>query len=192
MTRRPLDYYVLGGVASFGWLDSDTPFRTPDMPRMFDKRQGYGLSGAHLFYRGLDLSNFSAIHHVVTRDIDRFCRTDPDYLAFHAMLMELPTSNLAFPSKDIVHPILADVGVRSVVIVNHLAWAQTGDGRWTKEVRYSTNNPLKQALNKAFGATTRPVAKTEDEKRLQQLGDKLAAQKMAYEALGRRPVPTTP
>jgi hypothetical protein len=188
MRRRPVDYFVLAGVPSFGVLDSAQPFRTPDMPRMFDKRQGYGLSGAHLFYRGLDLSNFSAVMHVVTRDIDRFVRTDLDYLAFHALLMQLPKTNVTFKSLDIQHPILLDVGIKSVVVVNHLAFTQTGDGQWTKEVRFSTNNPLKPIIAKAFGTTTRPVAQTEDEKRVQALGDQVAAQRQAYEALGTRPV----
>jgi hypothetical protein len=186
--RRSEDFYTLNGVAHPGILDSHEPFRSADRPRMFDKRTGYGVDSAYLVYRGLDLSNFSSIFHVAMRpgqDISAFLANDPEWLAFAVLLLPPPkgVGQRGVPVFDIRHPILQDVQCDRVTIVNDMAWKQTGHGIWTKEIRFSVYRPLKPVLNTPFAKTKRPVAKTADEKRLQQLGDQQADLAKEYESI---------
>jgi hypothetical protein len=181
--RRALDYFILAGVRSPGILDPREPFRTPDDPRMFDKRQGYGLSGALLIYRGRDLSNFSAIIQLYPPggDIEKYLDTDPEWRVFKALIDKVPTTRVQFPMYSIVHAYLRECLVKDVVVVNQMAVKQAEPGMWVKEVRFSTNHPLKAMLAKPFGKTGVPVPVTAKEKEFDSLANAIALRRAAGE-----------
>jgi hypothetical protein len=175
-TRRITDFFVLGGAASPGLLDWQRPFPGLNDPRMFDKRMGYGISEAWLFFRGLDLTTFSARFHVYVRDIDEFIATDADWQKFAAVVRgnKKIWGTGKSPSLQIVHFIPNELDVYSVVVTDERAWEQTSPGKWTKEIAMQKQGKPRPVLQKQFGALDRPKAQTSQEKSIQALGDQLA------------------
>ena len=139
---REFDKFKVAGVLSPGLLDPDEPFPGADDPELFDVRRGMFISRAFLYYKGDDLSNFAARVHVYppTGNIEDWLRDDPEWKAFKPLIDRRPNrwgvvtaqTNIAL---DIQHPILADLGIRSIVRINRVAWKQTQPGRWTSEIR---------------------------------------------------------
>lgn len=131
----PQDYFVLAGQRSPGVCD----FVGADSPRRWDERRGYGLSGATVVFRGIGLSEFKARLRLYNS------QDWSNWHAFRGLLQRPPTptpsaTSVQRPPRvvpralDIQHPLLEDLGIRSVVVVNVLQPEQTGNGEWTIEI----------------------------------------------------------
>lgn len=96
-------------------------------PRKWDKREGYGWSGAWLVWAGNDLSSFSIVCSLYT---------EADWLDWHkfkSMVLRKPF-NVRPKALSVYHPVLAEVGIVACVIDDVKAPQQTNDGEWTVEL----------------------------------------------------------
>lgn len=116
----PVDYYLLEGKKSPGISE----VAGAGSPRKWDEVGGYGLSGSTLRFTGLGLAKF---------EIRTRLYTPEDFEAWKAFAVVLakPPPKVRPRAKDIWHPFLEELGIKSVVIEDVLQPEQTGDGEWT-------------------------------------------------------------
>lgn len=114
-------------------------------PRNWDKRAGYGWMGAWLVWAGNDLSSFSIVCSLYT-DQDW-----EDWHAFRPVVLRLPNGKRP-KSYDVYHPVLAEVGITSLVVEDVKGPHQTGDGEWTIEIACIEWRQPKIGLAKPDGA----------------------------------------
>lgn len=128
-------------------------------PRKWDKQSGPGYSGAWLIYHGTDLSDFSIV-----------CRlyTDDDWLEWDALrpMLTRPPIGSRPKAMSVVHPVLDQVGVISMVVEDVMAPQQTGPGEWTIEIRCIEWRGPKAALSKPDAAAATPLDPVEQEIKL--------------------------
>jgi hypothetical protein len=141
-----------------------------DSPRAWDELQGYGLSGATVRFHGIKLSHFSLKFRLYTS------QDWADWHVFKPLIDKPPVGRYA-RSLDCAHPILADLGIRSIVIENVLAPEQTDDGEWTIELKVIEFRRPKGALGTPEGSTATPVDPYDQkiEARVEHLVDLMAA-----------------
>lgn len=167
--REPRDKILLGGHASPGVCE----IVGASSPRNYEERVGPGLSGAIVVFRGIRPSHFSVKFRLVGE-------TDwSDWNAFQRIVYRPPIGKRPRP-LDIVHPLLAGVGIAAVVIEDVIAPVQVDDGIWEAELKLIETRKLKRALSKPQGGQDTPIdpidAELEAETaRNQQLRDQLAA-----------------
>lgn len=149
---QPIDYILLAGKKSPG-LATVT---LADSPRRWDERNGYGLSGATVVYRGAGLSHFSVTLRLFT------VQDWADWRAWKS-LTDKPPLGKRPRSLDIWHPLLEDLEIKSAVVENVLQPDQTGDGEWTIEIKFIQFRQPKFALAKPEGSTATPVDPVEQE-----------------------------
>lgn len=92
-------------------------------PRKWDERTGYGWSGAWLVYQGIALSHFSIVLTLYTQsDWD-------DWDTFRPIVARAPIGTRP-KAIGVYHPVLAEVGITSLVVEDVKAPQQIGDGEW--------------------------------------------------------------
>lgn len=143
---NPKDYIVLAGQKSPGLCDVVGAAAI----RNIDERQGYGLSGAFVVFKGRGLAKFSV----------RFRLYDAaDWLAWNAfspLVDKVPTRRTG-KGKDsgvmtIVHPLLAECAVDHCMVTERGQPEQTGDGEWTIEIKFIEWRQPKLSLATPEGA----------------------------------------
>lgn len=142
----PVDKAIIGGRPTPGICE----IVGADSPRAWDERTGYGLSGATVFFHGIRLSHFSIMLRLYTTE------DWGDWYGFKDLVDRPPVGTRA-RSLDIVHPLLQDLGIASIVIENVLVPTQTDDGEWTIELKCIEFRQPKFALAKPQGSTATPV-----------------------------------
>lgn len=147
----PVDYVELAGQRSPGICE----VLGGSSPRRWDERRGYGFSGSTLIFRGVGLCRPTLKLRLYTAQ---------DWADWHewSRLVQRPPLGERARALDIVHPILEDLGVRSVVVEDVLQPQQTADGEWTIEVRLIEYRRREAALERIDGATaavTDPIDK---------------------------------
>lgn len=169
------------------------PRRAGD-PRSWDKRPGYGLSGATLIYKGDDLSQFSV-------DVSVWTQTQMDeFKIFHAKYLKrvqpntaaLTATDVFLPSVrpkalGIFHPALAIIGITSVQVVDCTQFDQIADGLWGCSIELIVDRPPAPILFKPDGkipdvAKKTPTARDALEVQIQKLTDE---NKALYDNLAR-------
>lgn len=118
---EPQDFVLLAGQRTPG-LAELTGF---DSSRRWHVRKGYGLSGATVVFRGIDLAEKGKLLIRLTTEEDW-----ADWEAFAPLVQRPPIGERA-RALDISHPITDGLGIRSVVVKNVHQPTQTGDGEWT-------------------------------------------------------------
>lgn len=165
MSWNPLDNSVdqakIGGQLTPGICE----IIGADSPRAWDERQGYGLTGATVFYHGTKLSHFS---------IKFWLYTAQDWDDWHAFrpLVDRPPIGKRARSLDIAHPLLEDLGIRSIVIESVGVAEQADDGVWTIELKVIEFRQPKFTMAKPEGSTATPVDPVEQE--IQTNSDRIA------------------
>lgn len=120
----PVDYVVLAGQRSPGVCE----VVGGTSPRRWDERRGFGLSGATVVFHGVGLAK-------PLLRIRLFTEQHWSDWATWRELVQRPPLGERPRAMDIEHPILEDLGVRSVVVEDVTQPTQTGDGEWTVEVK---------------------------------------------------------
>jgi hypothetical protein len=142
---QPVDRVTLGGRQSPG-LASIEGFSSP---RRWDERRGYGLSGSTVVFRGIGLATGKLILRLYTE------QDFADWSSF-SELVQRPPSGERSRALDISHPILEDLGIRSVVVEDVKQPTQTGDGEWTIEIALKEFRRPVVALSRPDGSVDRP------------------------------------
>jgi hypothetical protein len=122
---KPTDKAEVNGVATPGYCE----VLGANSPRKWDEQQGYGYSGAWLIYHGNALCHFS----LSLRLFD-----DQDWIdwdKFRPLVTRTPPLRGRPKAMSIVHPVLDQVGVLSMVVEDVLAPVHTGAGEWTIDIR---------------------------------------------------------
>lgn len=171
------DYIELGGMTSPG----RATIVNAGSPRTWDKRKGYGFSGATLVYTGDDLAEFDVL--IDLWDKSQFQAWDD----FAKKTLEKPPIGQRPKALDIKHPILnrSPTKITSVVVLDVLGPDQDEDGLWTYRIKFSAYRAPKPALGKPNASIPSvtpkvPTAQDEAEKKIQAL---LAQQKALGGAL---------
>jgi hypothetical protein len=120
----PIDYVILAGKRSPGIAD----IIGASSPRRWDERRGYGLSGATLIFRGVQLAKWTLQLRLYTPE---------DWADWHAWkrLVQRPPAGARPKAMDIWHPILEELGVKAAGVEDLLQPLQTADGEWTIEIK---------------------------------------------------------
>ena len=167
----PCDYIKLAGKRSPGLAD----VVGASSPRMWDKRQGYALSGTFSVFHGCDLAEFSVRLRLYSV---------ADWDAWHAwkpLVDKLPTARGGNgPDSgclDIWHPLLEDLGIKQVGVAKVKQPDQTDNGEWTIEIEFIEFRHPKVTLAKPESAAATPVDPIEEQviKPLMDQVNKLAA-----------------
>jgi hypothetical protein len=186
--RTPVDYALVAGTRTPGLCE----ILGANSPRRWDVRRGTAFSGATVVYRGTDLAKPTMRLRLYTEQHWQ------DWHAFAPLVLrELPPDAADVAQRqrrgqspppaqrrpralDIWHPILEDLGIRSVVVEDVLQPVQTGDGEWTIDVKLIEYRVPVFALAQPEGAQDQPrdrfeVMIEEQNARNQVLRDRLAA-----------------
>lgn len=144
---EPQDWVDFAGIQSPGIAD----IVGASTPRSWDERDSYAVAGAFLVYHGKKLSHFSVKLRLYTpEDWDGWWALQP-------ILAVLPRRGTRAKAIDITHPLLAAVGIRSVVVEDILQPEQTADGEWTIEIKLIEFRAPVIAAVKADGAKATPA-----------------------------------
>lgn len=143
---EPRDYILLGGLVSPGICE----IVGADSPRNYEEREGPGLAGALLVFRGVKPSHFSVKFRLITRDDWR------DWHRFKTIVTKPPIGKRPRP-LDIVHPLLEPLGIHAVVVENVKAPVQADDGVWEVELDLIESRKLKFSLSKPEGGQDTPL-----------------------------------
>ena len=151
---EPVDHILLAGRRSPGLAT----IRGAGIAARWDERRLYAAGGAFVVYRGQKLSKFTVTLRLYT---------EQDWSDWHEWrpLVQRPPppeprgpgSDLAIllhrpRAKDIWHPILEDLEIRSVVIEAVLQPQQTADGEWSIEIKMIEYRPPQLALTGIEGS----------------------------------------
>ena len=144
--ESPIDYFILQGQKSPGI----SRVEKAGSPRKWDERGGYGASGSVLVFMGRRLSAFDAI-------VELYTPQDwADWAAFKPLVDRLPFSKRP-RALDIYHPYLADLGIKSVVVVDCLQPVPLELGGHSITIQLQEFRPLKLTLAKPEASTNAPV-----------------------------------
>lgn len=117
--RSSVDFVMLGGQRTPGIamiVDADSP-------RRLIERNGFGLSGATVRFAGVQLSHPKLqIRLYSAQDWD-------DWETFRPTVMAPPLGSTP-RALEVAHPILEDLGIRSVLVANVRQPVQEADGVW--------------------------------------------------------------
>lgn len=119
-------------------------------PRRWDERESYGLSGALVVYHGLKLARFSVLIRLYTQ------QHWDDWYGFKPLVDKVPIGRRQGP-LDITHPLLQQLGIRSVVVEEVVQPTQVEDGVWEIEVKLIEYRRPVLSLAKADGAKATPA-----------------------------------
>jgi hypothetical protein len=168
----PCDYILLSGLKSPGIAE----VIGASSPRNWDIREGFGLSGAFLVYKGRGLAKFSV----------RLTFTESEHWtlweAWKPLVMNLPRKRFSqgkdSGALDIWHPILEDLGIAAVAVEEVLQPTAGDTGDWSVEIKFIEFRRPKIALAKPDGAQATPGDPVEDQviKPLMEQFQRLAAE----------------
>lgn len=147
--------------------------QTPNSPRGWDERNGYGMSGATLAPKGDPLATFKVLVEVWKGD---------DYVAWKAFAAKYfsktvknSPGSVTPKALGIYHPELAapPISISSVVVLDFTSHGVDDDGLWSgvldfKEYRKPIQVPQKPVSAIAAAGTTPPTAQTEAQKVIQE------------------------
>lgn len=162
---NPLDYIVLAGERSPGVAT----ISGAGSPRKWEKRASYAYGGAIVVYRGIDLAAFTVTLSFTTEQHWQ------DWAAFRLLLHRPPQPNIGAgierispfgrrPSAlDIWHPIVADLNITSVVVLDVLQPVQVADGEWSVDVKFQEYRRPRFALSRPDGSQDEPVSENQRE-----------------------------
>lgn len=150
------DYIILAGEKSPGLA---TPAKAGS-PRKWDKRDGYGLSGATLVYIGDDLAVFDVI-------IDLWTTEQFGEWARFAKLLEKAPAGTRPKAMGIQHPLLnrSPLKITEVVVFDVSQFEQDDYGLYTCSITFSCYRAPKPVLGKplaAIPAASKPVPTAKD------------------------------
>jgi len=169
------DVVILGGL--------QTPGRAVvkgfGSPRMWDKRKGYGTSGATLVYTGDDLSKGSIVVTIWTGD------QYEAWLSFAGQVLVKPPKGARPKALPIEYPTInaPPISITAVVVEDVTPFEQDEQGEWTCEIKLEQYRAPMPALGKPNGAippakkttpTAQDAADVEIQKLMKQFGDELA------------------
>ena len=138
------DFVLLGG--------EKPPGRSYPMgagsPRTWDKRKGYGFSGATLVFTGDDLSQFEIVVECWLQD--HFFEWDE----FARKVLVKPPTGKRPTALDIAHPLVngPPLLITSVVVLDVTQWEQDDDNLWTRSISVSAFRAPQPALGKPNAA----------------------------------------
>lgn len=137
------DHIVLAGVESPGLAVVSGAV----IPQNWDKRKGFGNSGATIVYSGDDLAEFKVTLSLF--EIQHF----EDWDTFQLLLLKSPKD--AKPKAlDINHPLLAPLGIKSVVVKSVSQLNPVGDGMWQVEISFLQFRAPTPSVGKPTGSTS--------------------------------------
>jgi hypothetical protein len=135
--EKPQDCILLGGRKSPGLCDIEGA----ELVRRLQVNKLYGQSGAVVRYFGDELARFSVKLRLYTpQDWD-------DWIDWSDLIFKPParrggrikdsseTAFLGTGAYDIVHPLLADLGIDAVIVESVSQPDQTDDGEWTITIK---------------------------------------------------------
>lgn len=159
---EPQDFAIVAGVRTPGICEI-VGFKST---LRWDERRGYGLSGATLRFRGIALARGKLILRLYT-DQDW-----ADWDTFAPLVARPPLGERAH-SLEISHPILEDLGVRSVVVesVGQPTQSSESGGVWTIEIALIQWQRPIIAVSTPAGATPEPEPQNERQVLIRQLGN---------------------
>lgn len=147
----PVDYILLSGKKSPGIAEITGAASS----RNWDERKGYGLSGAISVFKGRALAKFS---------VKLRFHTDQDWAdwqTWKVIVDKLPTRRGGTTpdsgNLDIWHPILEDLGIKSVGVVEVGQPEQTDNGEWQVVLKFIEYRRPVVALAKPEGSKATPV-----------------------------------
>ena len=169
---EPIDFVLIGGQKTPGIADVEEA----GSPRAWDERRGYGLSGATLVFRGLELAAFKVLVRLYTAE---------DWAAWHdfAPIVARPPEGERATALDVTHPLLEAVGIHAAVVTDLVQPKQTRDGEWTIEIRMKEFRSPVVAVTPVDASTTAATEAPQSDE--QRLIARLAAQ-VEFEAKGFR------
>lgn len=131
-------------------------------PRTWDKRKGYGTSGATSVFGGTDLSEFSLFVYAWERSTVWM----PAWNEFaHAVLVKEPKGP-APKALAIVHPMVnaPPLNIDAVNVKDTSQWKQDDEGLWTCEIKVQVFRAPTPALGKPKSKTIPSATQTAQEK----------------------------
>lgn len=122
---EPVDYIMLAAQQSPGLAT----ITGASSPRRWDKRKGYAQTGARVVFRGVDLASFTVTLRLYS---------DLDWKNWHGWrpLVQRPPVGERARAMDIYHPMLEDLGIKSVVVEDVSQPRQTADGEWSIDIKF--------------------------------------------------------
>jgi hypothetical protein len=143
--NTPLDAGLIEGMLTPGLLK----LGEPDSPREWDQRRGYGWAGSFPFFLGVKLSEFDAVFELYTDEHwDQWQAIRPKFIK--------PPAGKRPKALDFVHPILADLDIKSVVVTNVKGPKVDGDGVNRITISLLAFRVPKIALSKPEAAADKP------------------------------------
>lgn len=150
----PIDYVVLAGRRSPGLAE----LQGFSSPRRWDERRGYALSGGTLIFRGVGLARGKLLLRLLSeQDFE-------DWRAWSELVQRPPLGERA-RALDISHPILEDLGIRSVVVEDVKQPTQSADGEWLVEIALIEYRRPLLALSRPDGSEDRPPEPADEAER---------------------------
>lgn len=134
------DYILLAGVKSPGLCDVKGAGR----PLKWDVVEGYMMDGAALKYGGRGLASFSVTFRFYTNEELEEWRAFARRFTAMKVTREQGKALGSSLALDIMHPVLADLDITSVVLEDVGALEQTMDsGEWSATMKFKEYRPLK-------------------------------------------------
>jgi hypothetical protein len=141
----PCDYILLASKKSPGIAE----VRGASSPRKWDERDGVGITGAALVFKGRGLAHFSVVLRLYS------AQDWQDWHAWKPIVDKLPTSRGEGNDSGtlaIWHPLLQTLDIKAVGVAEVMQPDQTGDGEWSIEIKFVEWRAPKYALAKPEGA----------------------------------------
>ena len=132
-------------------------------PRTWDERKGQGMSGATLVYTGDGLAEFPVVLYFRTKqDIT-------DWNAWKPIVAKTPRG-VQPKALDIYHPGLADIGIKSVVVLDVSMMEKDGDtGGQKVTIKFKSQQKPVPSSGKADSSYSKPGAPTAQDANQQQI-----------------------
>jgi hypothetical protein len=140
-----------------------TDFKGISAPRDWEERQGFGMVGARLRYKGSKLSHFSVIVSLYTQEdwdewqefwpiIKRPPAPDASQMA---AVTSIPSLHRAMqdmaPPLSISHPLLDEYEINQVVVEDVTAMTEDDKGVWTSEIKLIEYREPQRVLSTSGG-----------------------------------------
>lgn len=141
-------------------------------PRTWDERKGQGMSGATLVYTGDGLAEFTVVLSLTTpQHID-------GWNTWKLLVAKTPRG-VQPKALDIYHPALADLGIKSVVVLDVSSLDKDGDtGGQKVTIKFKSQQKPVPAAGKAdssYSKPGQPTAQDENQKQIVALQAQAAA-----------------
>lgn len=167
---EPVNYVMFAGQRTPGIAE----VIGANAPRRWDERESYGWSGAFIVYHGQKLSHFTVRLRLYTE------QDWEDWAAFKPLVDKVPLGKRQGP-LDLVHPQLAQVGIKSAAVEDVYIEELYDPGVWQIDIKMIEYRSPRLALAQARGSKATP-ADPEDAELLENEATRAAlAQQLALE-----------